>query len=197
MVSSSCCFVFCVFLICCCPDLHVTFICWLRNNPFLDNSAWQAQHHAPLTLIERISNWTSPKLYVCLLSIYAPRLSLSLCQRIWCNFALSAFAFLHLSQHWGISTTRLCRLNLAGTYLHFSLQCAFLYQLISIWTNLYLSHLIWINFTYVYVQVSGSIELAFCYVQPLKNFDLVEGASQQKCQVDTSDESKLKSLIAP
>lgn len=101
MVSSSCCFVFCVFLICCRPDLHVTFICWLRNNPFLDNSAWQAQHHAPLTLIERISNWTSPMLYVCLLSIYAPRLSLSLCQRIWCNFALSAFAFLHLSQHWG------------------------------------------------------------------------------------------------
>jgi hypothetical protein len=47
---------FWVFLICCRPDLHVTFICWLRNNPFLDNSAWQAQHHAPLTLIERISN---------------------------------------------------------------------------------------------------------------------------------------------
>ena len=160
MVSSSCCFVFCVFLICCRPDLHVTFICWLRNNPFLDNSAWQAQHHAPLTLIERISNWTSPKLYVCLLSIYAPRLSLSLCQRIWCNFALSAFAFLHLS-HIGDIDDSLCSLNLAGTYLHFSLQCAFLYQLISIWTNLYLSHLIWINFTYGMYKYLALLSLLF------------------------------------
>jgi hypothetical protein len=99
MVSSSCCFVLGL------SDLLSSrFTCDFHLLVKKQSISWQFRlaSAAPRTIDP---HWTYLQLNqpqaVCMSTKYLCTSSLSLCQRIWCNFALSAFAFLHLSQHWG------------------------------------------------------------------------------------------------